>query len=153
MKLGHIRIPNHIRQDITGQLAKGITIESILDRIRHSTENGIAREHLVDRKDIINVKHQLHVDLMEKGAKDTVSVHYWANELGRGDFNPVLLYNPQGVPGHFLPKNGFLLGIQTKYQLDSLKRHGQKIICMDSTHKTNQYDFQLISVLFIDGFE
>lgn len=152
LKLGHLRIPDQIRQNIAGKLAKGITIESILDDIRDSTEDGISRGHLIDRKDIINVKHQLNVDLMEKDPKDTRSVHYWVNELEKGEFNPVLIYKPQGVDGYSLPNDDFLLGIQTKYQLDKLKRHGDKIICMDSTHKTNQYDFQLISILVIDEF-
>ena len=151
-KLGHLRIPDQLRQEIAGKLAKGVKIESILDEIRNNAGGGIFRDHLVDRKDIINVKHQLNVDLMEKDSKDTKSVDFWVNELQNGTFNPVLVYKPQGVNEYSLPAEDFLLGIQTKYQLDMLKKYGRKIICMDSTHKTNQYDFQLISVLVIDEF-
>ena len=48
-------------------------IESILDKIRNKAGGGIFRDHLMDRKDIINIKHQLNVDLMEK---DTKSVDF-----------------------------------------------------------------------------
>ena len=109
LKLGHLRIPDQIRQNIAGKLAKGVTIESILDHIRDSTEEGISRGHLVDRKDIINVKHQLNVDLMEKDPQDTRSIHYWVSELEKGEFNPVLIYKPQGVAGYSLPHDDFLL--------------------------------------------
>ncbi|XP_014676566.1 PREDICTED: zinc finger transcription factor family protein 17-like [Priapulus caudatus] len=94
LKLGHLRIPDQIRQTIAGKLAKGVTIESVLDQIRNSTQDGISREHLIDRKDIINVKHQFNVDLMEKDSKDTRSIHYWVNELEKGEFNPVVVYKP-----------------------------------------------------------
>eukprot|EP00794_Sanderia_malayensis_P002188 gene2188-2490_t len=91
MRLGHLRIPEEIRQTIAGNFSKGVTIESILDQIPESTESKISRGHLVDRKGIINVKHQLNVDLMEKDLKDTNNVHYWVQELEKGEFNPVLV--------------------------------------------------------------
>ncbi len=62
------------------------------------------------------------------------------------------MYKLQGKIEFGLPMEDFLLGIQTKYQLDQMKLHGSNIICMDATHSTNQYDFQLITVLVIDDF-
>ena len=46
----------------------------------------------------------------------------------------------------------FLLGIQTEFQRDMLVKYGGECICMDSTHGTNAYDFNLITVLVVDGF-
>eukprot|EP00794_Sanderia_malayensis_P009460 gene9460-10447_t len=89
--------------DIAGKLAKGITIESILDHIRDSTADGLYKQHVINRKDVINVKHQMNANLMEKDPKDTRSVHYWVNELEKGEFNPVLIYKPQRVKGYSLP--------------------------------------------------
>lgn len=33
-----------------------------------------------------------------------------------------------------------------------MQKHGPKIICVDSTHKTNQYDFPLINFIVPDEF-
>lgn len=151
-ELSHTRMPDGLRKNIAGKLSKGVAIDFILDEIRNDTEDGISRAHLVGRKDIINVKHQFNVDLMEKDSSDTQSVHYWVNELRRGDFNPVLIYKPQGADGYNLPKDDFLLGIQTQYQLENLRKHGNKVICMDATHGTNQYDFLLVSILVVDEY-
>lgn len=51
-----------------------------------------------------------------------------------------------------LTRDTFLLGIQTEYQQDAMRYHGNKLICMDSTHGTNLYDFLLISVIVIDEY-
>ena len=64
-KLGHLRILDKLRQDIAGKFAKGVKIESILDDIRNSACDGIFRDHLVDRKDIINFKHQLQFNSIQ----------------------------------------------------------------------------------------
>ena len=32
-----------------------------------------------------------------------------------------------------------------------MKQYGNNVICMDATHGTNMYDFQLITVLVIDS--
>ena len=45
----------------------------------------------------------------------------------------------------------FLLGIQTEFQRDMLLKYGDLCICMDATHGTNAYDFNLITVMVIDG--
>lgn len=56
--LGHLRIPNDIRTRIAEKLANGIKLDKILDEIRDHTEHGITRGHLIERQDIMNIKHQ-----------------------------------------------------------------------------------------------
>ena len=46
----------------------------------------------------------------------------------------------------------FLLAIQTEFQHDIMQAFGNNIICVDSTHETNMYDFFLITVLIADEF-
>ena len=46
----------------------------------------------------------------------------------------------------------FILGIQTEFQRDMLCKYGDMCVCMDATHGTNMYDFNLITVLVIDEF-
>ena len=45
-------------------------------------------------------------------------------------------------------KNLFAIGLQTKQQLDMFN----KIVCIDSTHETNQYEFPLITLVVVDEF-
>ena len=48
--------------------------------------------------------------------------------------------------------NDFILGLQTQFQRDMLCKYGNMCVCMDATHGTNMYDFNLITVLVIDEF-
>ena len=43
------------------------------------------------------------------------------------------------------------MGLQTKFQGD-MKKYCKDVICMDATHRTNAYDFLLITVLVVDEF-
>ena len=40
-------------------------------------------------------------------------------------------------------KNYFVTGIQTKQQLEMFEKNASKVICIDATHRTNQYAFSL----------
>ena len=150
--LGHLKIPDDIRKRIAGKLAKGVNLDKILDEIRDNSEDGINREHVIERQDIWNIKHQHNIELMEKHKSDTISIHCWVQELRKCEFNPVLVYKQQGKIEYGLPEKDFILGIQTKYQLDMLKAHGSRIICMDATHSTNQYEFMLTTIMVIDEY-
>ena len=74
-----------------------------------------------------------------------------------GDGNPILMYKPQGQifsdTTFNLAKNDFCLAIQTKLQQEMFKKCANShVVCVDSTHKTNGYDFPLITVLVADEF-
>ena len=47
-------------------------------------------------------------------------------------------------------KNLFAIGLQTKQQLDLFIKHSKKIVCIDSTHETNQYEFPLVTLVVAD---
>ena len=87
---------------------------------------------------------------------DYKSVCAWVKELEALPYNPVLIFKAQGEPqpNHIdnIGKNDFLLGIQTQFQRDMLIKHGEMCICMDSTHGTNIYNFNLITVLIVNDF-
>jgi len=112
----------------------------------------------VFRQDIHNVKKQYNIGGVQKHADDHLSVETWIAELGSmGDENPVLLYKPQSIedgnefPG-LLPSD-FILCLQTCTQRRFMLQFGtNKIVCLDSTHGTTQYDFNLITVLVVDDF-
>lgn len=46
----------------------------------------------------------------------------------------------------------FILGIQTRFQLEKLKILGKRAICVDATHGTQRYHFLLVTVLVVDEF-
>ena len=55
---------------------------------------------------------------------------------------------PELPPG--LPDDLFLLLIQSEEQAEAYRAHAGKILCVDSTHKTNQYRFKLVSAVVSD---
>ena len=49
--------------------------------------------------------------------------------------------------------NDFMICLQTPLQATLMKQFGhKKILCMDSTHGTNSYDFQLVTIIVVDEY-
>ena len=46
----------------------------------------------------------------------------------------------------------FLLALQTQFQKEMFEKYAQKLICVDATHGTTAYDFQLVTVLVTDDY-
>ena len=51
-----------------------------------------------------------------------------------------------------LGKDDFAICIQTPFQRDVLVKFGPEVICMEHTHGTNAYDFNLITVMVLDEY-
>jgi len=88
------------------------------------------------------------VSLLVKGIND---------QCVDGTDNPILLYKPQGVepegePQGLLSKDDFCICMQTSFQRDMLIKLRTDAVCMDSTHGTNVYDFNLTTLLVLDEF-
>ncbi len=78
---------------------------------------------------------------------------------GRKKNSPVIFYKQQGETfadigvNQGLNKDDFALVIQTPIQAEVLHLCGNnKVVCIDSTHGTNGYDFKLISIVVVDEF-
>jgi len=71
-----------------------------------------------------------------------------------GDDSPVLLYKAQGSDSNDnLAVSDLMLCLQTSTQRRFMIDFGNsRMVCMDSTHGTNQYDFNLVTVLVVDDF-
>ncbi len=80
---------------------------------------------------------------------------HWVAELERENHNDILCFKRQGESSDHagIEANDFLLGIQTEFQEDMFKRYARKLVCVDATHGTNAYDFQLVTVLVIDDYD
>lgn len=63
-----------------------------------------------------------------------------------------MYYKKQGEEHPILDVNDFCLIFMNSSQEHLLKLFGSKIICVDSTHGLNKYDFQLTTVMIIDDY-
>ena len=87
---------------------------------------------------------------------DAVSVDRLCKELQNEDNSPIIAYKPQGRVDEKYPAVGedsFLLVIMTEFQASMFQKHSYKIVCVDSTHKTNPYGFKLVTVVVPDDFK
>ena len=76
-------------------------------------------------------------------------------ELQAESYNPILLYKPQGITDlklSTISKDGFILALQTEFQRDIYRQYASTVICIDSTHKANAYDFKLVTLMVVDEY-
>lgn len=86
---------------------------------------------------------------------DATSVEAIVNELHEEPFDPVLFYKPQHrkSPEYAsLPDDAFVLAIQTEWQKELYEEYSSSILCIDSTHGTNAYQFKVITCIVPDDF-
>ena len=84
-----------------------------------------------------------------------MSVSLLVAELQQEVYDPILLFKLQGERSTAypnLPTEGFVLVIQTQFQQELFEKYSHKILCIDSTHGTNAYRFQLITCIVPDEF-
>ena len=122
-----------------------MSIDEIMDSIRDFSANEetcISRKHLMVRQDIRNIKCSLNLANIQKHSNDQASVAVWVKEAREQEYDPVLIFKPQGESCADLVDESFLLGLQTKLQRDTMIRFGDGgVICIDATHGTTAYDY------------
>ena len=64
----------------------------------------------------------------------------------------ILLYKKQGQDFPRLKADDFCIIFMNKAQQNILKKFGNNVIAIDSTHGLNMYDFELTTVMVIDEF-
>ena len=57
----------------------------------------------------------------------------------------------QDSPDDGIAKNDFLF--QIKFRKELLVKYAQKLVCINATHSTTVYDFQLITVIVTDDYD
>lgn len=113
----------------------------------------VKRKHLVTKQDCYNKRKKLGWNV-SRHTDDAVSVDLLVKELHKENYDPILLYKQQGtvdsnIP---LPQDRFLLAVQTEFQRDMYRVYASTVVCIDSTHKTNVYDFKLVTLMVIDEY-
>ena len=134
-------------------------------RDNRADANNLQRKHAVSKRQLREIARKLKVN-RRMHPDDATSLYYIVKKLQDEKFDPVLLYKPQGEDFVVKPPNmssdeidelpitndTFILGIQTKEQLNMFQRNALKIVCLDSTHSTNKYEFKLITLVVPDEY-
>ena len=123
---------------------------------RETFDQCVSRRHFLSKSDINNIRVKVDKRIIKRHEDDATSVSLIVSELMAESFDPVLFLKPQGskspaYPG--LAEESFILAIQTKFQLEFYDQHASTILCIDSTHGTNQYRFKLITIVVLDDLE
>lgn len=121
--------------------------------LRGCFTDSVKRKHLVTKQDCYNKRKRLGWNV-SRHTDDAVSVDLLVKELQKESYDPILLYKPQGIIDSDvpLPKDRFMLAIQTELQRDMYRQYASTVVCIDSTHKTNVYDFKLVTLMVIDEY-
>jgi len=112
------------------------------------------RKHFITRQDCRNACQKLKDFTSHRHANDAISVNRIVTELELEDVSPVIAYKALGVKNDSCPllkEDNFLLAIMTEFQAALFKKFSN-LLCVDSTHKTNEYGYKLITVLVVDEF-
>ena len=94
--LQHIWLSKKTREELVAKLKQGVTQQHILDETRYNVGVRLMRDHLVDKKDLANLKRSNCIDEVQRHPNDTVSVLSWIEEWSQSDKNPILYYKLQG---------------------------------------------------------
>uniref|UniRef100_A0A8D8QQK5 MULE transposase domain-containing protein n=1 Tax=Cacopsylla melanoneura TaxID=428564 RepID=A0A8D8QQK5_9HEMI len=153
--LEHLRLQKEERLMIAQDLSNGIPFHTILDKIRTSVSasKGLERIHLLEMKDLHNIVSQYNLDVDINHTNDGTSVDIWVKQMEETENSCVVFYKPQGIIIDKYPhidENDFILIIMNKAQQQVLTEYGKDVICMDGTHGTNAYGFELTTVLVLD---
>ena len=158
-----MRLPEKIKDEINMKLAMKVSVKDIFNDIRsifndRDTREEIPKEdlysyHFLERKTIMDMKRKRDLAEKNRHKDNATSVMYMVEAMRREKYDPVLAYKPCGVLDADFPqleKDDFFLGIMTKTQMEMYKKMGSTILCIDSTHNTNQYKFKLVTVMVPD---
>ncbi|XP_072383099.1 uncharacterized protein [Diabrotica undecimpunctata] len=152
-ELQHLRISQSNKLEIAEKLAMAVPASKILESVRENIEPSLLkRKDLLTRKDIHNIKCTYNIDINSgvRHSIDSVSVGCWVEEFQKKGSNTVF-YKSQGAEHDYLNKHDLCLIFMNSTQEYMLKTYGNGgVICVDSTHGLNSYDFELTTILVVD---
>lgn len=109
--------------------------------------------HLLERKDIYNIRKKYRLDESLAHENDAVSVHLWVQQQKLlGEDSSVLFYKAQGEESEILSNSDFMLVLMTPFQLEMAKSFAPEKVLIDTTHGTNKYNFHLTTLMTVDEF-
>ncbi|XP_072142333.1 uncharacterized protein [Dermacentor andersoni] len=167
-EIAHQRLSVADAKVIAGRLAEGVPPKTILQEIKAGTSAASSRMKLVTREDLRNIRDKYNIDKAERRHPDDfMRVELWVKEVEEeknlntgnelmspenepskaGSDSPLLYYRKEGDPSS--SEGNFELALMTFPQRGLLCKLGIEKLCIDSTHGTNRYKFQLTTLLTI----
>ena len=121
---------------------------------REDFKTNASRKHFITRQDCRNVSRKLSDFTKHWHIDDAISVDRLVHELNQEFPSPVIAYKPQGISDakYNLPSDSFFLVIMSEFQAELYKTFSEIIVCLDSTHRTNQYKHKLTTLVVPDEF-
>ena len=121
---------------------------------REDFKANATRKHFITRQDCRNIGRKLKEFKMHRHTDDAVSVDRLVHELQHESPSPIIAYKPQGIAmeEYQLPDDTFFLVIMAPFQAKLFSEFSEKIVCLDSTHRTNQYKHKLVTMVVPDEF-
>ncbi len=95
--LQHIWLSNKKREELVAKLKQGVSQQRILDEIRDNVGSILTRDHLIDKKDLANIRRSNFIDEVQRHPNDTTIVLSWIEEWSQSERNPILYYKLQGT--------------------------------------------------------
>ena len=161
--LQHMRVPDSLKCEILNKVDKGVAMEKIIDDTRQMltrterTEENLKKltfRNMISRQAINRIKKYYNNTFLHNHPSDGESVDMKIAQMIKEEYNPVLAYKPQfeesTLPG--IDKENFIFIFQSEAQMKMYKENCGKIVSIDSTHRTVQYNFKLITLLVIDEY-
>ncbi|XP_077553893.1 uncharacterized protein LOC144168803 isoform X1 [Haemaphysalis longicornis] len=130
-------------------------MSTVLKKIGDSGQSTMRPIGVIKRWHLHNIKREFFPHGSERcHDNDASSVHIWVRAMANKKETVVHLCKQQGsdMPGSTFPNKDFALVLMTEAQEDLLKELGSGTVCIDSTHGTTDYDFQLMMLLFLEEY-
>ena len=154
-----------VRNLIKAHLILSVSVSKIKEILQDGAgmrDNGAIfplKEHFITNKAIC--AYRRHINKALYPSNDVLSLTCIVNKLKTEKYDSVLIYKPKGSTTLSDPSDLdnlqnsldlFAIGIQTSRQKDMMIQGCKDILCIDSTHKTNHYDYYLINLIVPDQF-
>ena len=158
----YLRLPKSKVESIKEKFALGIPTSVVIEDLTKNIGNlddrnleNLKYYQLASKGVLNNIRRKLSEVDYKKHDIDAVSVQMWINELKlNSETDPILLFKPQYSldPTMPLSKDDFMIVIMTNEQAEMYNKFAERVLCIDATHNTNMYSFQLITLMVIDEF-
>lgn len=152
MDLRRLTLTKKEKEQIADKIGQKMPFDEILNVVRDNvSKDNLERIHLLTKKDLFNIKkiYNLQNDSVTHSI-DSIGLEGWITEMTD---SVVRLYKRQGqLDPNFpeLEEQDFLLVIMNDAQLEILKKCAEECVCVDATHGSNPYNFELTTLLVID---
>ncbi|KAL3173149.1 hypothetical protein MRX96_012286 [Rhipicephalus microplus] len=151
-EIQHLRMTDEEKANIAEHLERGVPMKTVLKNIKTSVASKLRPARLAERVTLHNIKRQFHIAAPEQcHPNDAVSVDMWVQAMREKGETLVRLYKAQGAvdPNGTFGATDFALALMREPQKE-LEELDTGTVCLDSTHGTTGYQFELTTLLVLD---